>query len=65
VKKLTRKNAKKVFDRILAMREHENHSPIFDDILKAFNDALDDLHGNDCFGTEGQVDPRGDHRECC
>lgn len=25
--------------------------------------VLDELHGNDFFGTEGQDDPRGDFRE--
>lgn len=29
----------------------------------ALNDELDDLLGQDFFGTEGQCDPRGDHRE--
>lgn len=28
-----------------------------------FETMLDDLHGNDFFGTEGQRDPRGDATE--
>lgn len=27
------------------------------------NDKLDELLGDDAFGTEGQIDPRGDHRD--
>ena len=33
------------------------------DISKLFNNMLDDMLGNDFFGTEGQCDPRGDHRD--
>lgn len=47
---------------------------IFSDILKLphktradfcskFNDVLDELCAQDFFGTEGQLDPRGDHRD--
>lgn len=28
-----------------------------------FNDFLDELSGQDAFGTEGQNDPRGDQRD--
>lgn len=27
------------------------------------NEFLDDRLGEDAFGTEGQIDPRGDHRD--
>lgn len=27
------------------------------------NDKFDELLGEDAFGTEGQCDPRGDHRD--
>mgnify|MGYP000178518935 FL=1 len=27
------------------------------------NEKLDELLSNDAFGTEGQLDPRGDHRD--
>lgn len=30
--------------------------------VDAFNRMLDELLGEDFFGTEGQNDPRGDHR---
>ena len=33
------------------------------DMLYAFDVWLDDLLGEDAFGTEGQNDPRGDHRD--
>lgn len=32
-------------------------------IAEALDVMLDDLHGNDFFGTEGQTDPRGDFRD--
>lgn len=31
----------------------------------SLNRLLDDALANDAFGTEGQLDPRGDHRNCC
>lgn len=31
-------------------------------IFKQWNEVLDELLLNDFFGTEGQLDPRGDHR---
>jgi hypothetical protein len=38
------------------------------DFSEAFSDdlecLLDEIHSNDGFGTEGQVDPRGDFRDC-
>jgi len=30
---------------------------------ESLNEWLDNLLGEDFFGTEGQLDPRGDHRE--
>jgi len=32
-------------------------------IAEGFNRMLDTLLGEDFFGTEGQCDPRGDHRD--
>lgn len=32
-------------------------------VSKEFNKMLDDLLEEDFFGTEGQCDPRGDHRD--
>lgn len=31
-------------------------------IAATLDEMLDDLHSRDAFGTEGQNDPRGDHR---
>lgn len=31
-------------------------------LVEKIDAILDDLEGEDCFGTEGQCDPRGDHR---
>jgi hypothetical protein len=31
--------------------------------IAAFNELLDEMLEEDAFGTEGQCDPRGDHRE--
>lgn len=33
------------------------------DAAKWLNTKLDELLGDDAFGTEGQCDPRGDHRD--
>lgn len=32
-------------------------------IVPIFNNICDSLLGEDAFGTEGQCDPRGDHRD--
>lgn len=56
-RKLTAKNAKTVMDRILAMDPADRKV-----VLDAMNTSLNDLLDMDFFGTEGQNDPRGDHR---
>lgn len=33
------------------------------ELTDEFNDWMDKLRGEDFFGTEGQNDPRGDHRD--
>lgn len=33
------------------------------ELVDEFNAWMDRLHGEDFFGTEGQADPRGDHRD--
>lgn len=39
-------------------------SPVkLENIIKLMNSCLDDALCDDFFGTEGQWDPRGDHRE--
>lgn len=57
-RKLTKRNARQVFDRILRMDAADQR-----DILAAFNETLDGLAAQDFFGTECQTDPRGDGRE--
>jgi len=56
-RKATPKNLPNVFERILAM-DPESKRMFVDD----FNEFLDGLLEQDFFGTEGQCDPRGDHR---
>lgn len=57
-KKLNAKTAKKVFEAVLASDTHTR-----DMILEVWNTALDELRNEDGFGTEAQLDPRGDGRE--
>ncbi len=52
------------------MADAENNAPFKSDHsteTRAFCDALttylDELAAQDAFGTEGQIDPRGDHRD--
>lgn len=35
----------------------------FNSIIIKIDDILDDIRDNDGFGTEGQLDPRGDNRD--
>jgi hypothetical protein len=56
-KKLSYHNAVRAFQRILELPKDTR-----DDILQAFDGALDELRDSDLFGTEGQLDPRGDPR---
>ncbi len=54
------KNMNKVWENLMKYAsEDKNQEKI---ITEAFNQMLDDLLGDDFFGTEGQCDPRGDHR---
>lgn len=60
--KLTKfqKNCITVLNRLAKMCEEDSD---FADALSSDIDAmLDEIHGNDGFGTEGQSDPRGDFR---
>lgn len=55
------KNLETVFERLLNMaREDEGDAEI---ICESMDDYLDELQGNDFFGTESQMDPRGDFRD--
>jgi hypothetical protein len=60
-KPLTQKNAPKILKEIerRIVRNEEDEAEIWCDAL---NEMLDDLLEDDFFGTEGQLDPRGDHR---
>lgn len=58
-KKITRKNAAKVVEALLKLKDKK----LANEILAAWNDALDSFAEQDAFGTEGQNDPRGDQRE--
>ena len=50
----------KVLDRIKYMcMEDESNVEMFNDFL---GDMLNEMRGEDLFGTEGQSDPRGDMR---
>ena len=54
---LTAENYQDVFDKINEMNEEDKLT-----IYEKLNQAWDDLLYDDFFGTEGQLDPRGDHR---
>ena len=57
-KKLTARTAKAVFERVLKMDKADR-----DTVLSEWNEVLDNLRAEDFFGTEAQLDPRGDGRE--
>lgn len=58
----TQRNIKIVLTRLIAFTEQTDKESA--GILSArLNDFLDDLKGDDFFGTEAQMDPRGDGRE--
>jgi hypothetical protein len=56
-KKLTNKTLAITFIRILQLSSEDRAV-----IAEKFNEVLDELLDEDFFGTEGQCDPRGDHR---
>jgi hypothetical protein len=56
-RKLTAKRLPEVFERILKMSTREQEW-----IAAEFDGALNNLRDEDAFGTEGQLDPRGDPR---
>lgn len=62
MKKVNGKNYKKVLEAItrqISESENDERQVWFESL----NEMLDELHSNDFFGTEGQNDPRGDHRD--
>ena len=54
-------NMNKVWHNLMDYAKQDKHNIVI--IAEAFNQMLDDLLGDDFFGTEGQCDPRGDHRD--
>jgi hypothetical protein len=50
---------KTVLERLLEMNED---ATFVNDIATALDIGFDELLHDDVFGTEGQLDPRGDHR---
>lgn len=61
-KKATRKNLRKVLEKLAGMAE-DGDAQDAKIIVEKVNAMLDDLLSDDFFGTEGQLDPRGDHRD--
>ena len=61
IKKMTPKNLQKVLEEIPKLIAAGYLDAVM--FCPAFNNWLDDMLGEDMFGTEGQNDPRGDHRE--
>lgn len=58
-RKITPKNMQKVFNKLVDFLKANDCAKEF---CKDFNKFLDDRLCMDFFGTEGQCDPRGDHR---
>lgn len=55
------KNVITVLERMIDhVKEYEDDAEVFADHLEIM---LDELHSMDFFGTEGQMDPRGDFRD--
>lgn len=59
-KKVTPKNLKQVFDKILNLCADQNWAAQF---CKDFDKMLDEQVTQDFYGTEAQCDPRGDQRD--
>lgn len=58
---LVQQRVLKVLDNMRAMAAaSDDDARMLADILE---DGLSELRDNDCFGTEGQCDPRGDQRD--
>lgn len=56
----TQRNATKVLERLIDLvKENEDDAKVISEYLELM---LDELHQDDFFGTEGQIDPRGDFR---
>lgn len=45
------------------VRDNDIDEKGLNELAVEFNEWMDNLLGQDYFGTEGQLDPRGDHRD--
>lgn len=61
MKKMTRKNADRVLARMTDMICNDTCG-LSKTLLYHLNEMLDGMVDSDAFGTEGQLDPRGDNR---
>lgn len=59
--KVKAQNLRKVLEKLADMALDEGETCTI--VCDALNEMLDELLENDFFGTEGQLDPRGDHRD--
>lgn len=57
----TQKRVQLVLERLVAFSNDDSHSS--QALAEALDDMLDDLCMDDFFGTETQMDPRGDGRD--
>ena len=65
-KKVTKKNYEKVVDNFAAYLKNsfkQTNEEYKKNSIDWLNSLLDDLSSEDAFGTEGQLDPRGDKRD--
>lgn len=62
-KRVTPRTLDAVMARFLAYVVGERDASARQAYCDSLNTFLDDLLSEDAFGTEGQLDPRGDHRE--
>lgn len=61
MKQMTKKNAPLVLARFMTWFLQQDKQTQAD-ACASVNVMLDDMRDGDCFGTEGQNDPRGDQR---
>lgn len=65
-KRVTTKNYAEVIENFkfwMRNLEKEGGTDAIREICKDFDNFLEELRSNDAFGTEGQLDPRGDQRD--
>ena len=53
---------REVMNKWFDLLEKENDEQVVEDVCVSLNDLLDVYLEDDMFGTEGQLDPRGDRR---